>query len=133
MIENVEDFGSKLNVEPLRDSLNVVILKQREVQRCDAWTDQDIASYVSPKVETWQSRKPTCSVQSRILWVVDRDLVVIRVDQTGRRRVTVRIPESKVRRRWNLETFRLDIPRRVPGSGERLTAGSTQSVDKCPV
>ena len=39
MIENVEDLRAELHIESLRDPLDVIVLEQREVQRCDAWTD----------------------------------------------------------------------------------------------
>src|SRR5712691_2929972 len=133
VIQNVEDFRSELNVESFGNTLDVIVLKQREVQRGDAWTNQNIAPGISAKVEAWQSGKPTGSVQSRILGVVNRNLVTVRVDQTVRHRVAVRVPESKIWRRWNLETFRLDVPRRIPGLCEGVAAGSTQPVHECPI
>ncbi len=114
MIQNVEDFRSELNVESFGNALDVIVLEQREVQRCHARTNQNVTSCISPKVEAWQSWKPTGSVKSRILGVVDRDLVAVRVNQTGWHRIAVGIPESKVGRRWNLETLRLDVVRWVP-------------------
>src|SRR6266478_1512923 len=53
MIENVEDLGAELNVESLGNSLNVIILEKREVQRCDAWANQDVAPCIAAKVEAW--------------------------------------------------------------------------------
>ena len=94
MIENVEDLSAELHVESLRDSLDVIVLEQREVQRSDARAYQNIASRVSAKVETGQGREPRRPVKSGILRVVDRNLVAISVDQTGRHRVAVRIPEG---------------------------------------
>src|SRR5229473_757832 len=114
VIQNVEDFRSELNVESFRNTLDVIVLEQREVQGGDAWTNQNVAPGIAAKVKTWQSWEPTGSVKSRILGVVDRDLVAVRVNQTGRHRIAVGIPESKVGRRWNLEALRLDVVRWVP-------------------
>jgi hypothetical protein len=77
MIENVEDLGAELNVESLRDPLYVIVFEQGEIQRCDAWTHQDVAPCVAAKVKARQSWEPTRSVKSRVLGVVDRDLVSI--------------------------------------------------------
>ncbi len=115
MIENVENLCAELNVESLRDPFYVIVLKQGEVQRRDAWTNQNVAPCVAAKVKAWQSWKPTSSVKSRILGISNRDLIAVRVDQTVRHRVAVRAPESRIRRRGNLETFRLDVIRRIPG------------------
>src|SRR5258708_38873867 len=53
MIENVEYLRTELNVESLRDTLDVIVLKQREVQRGDAWANQDVAPCIAAKVEAW--------------------------------------------------------------------------------
>src|SRR5438270_13095604 len=103
MIENVEDLSAELHVESLRDSLDVIVLEQREVQRSDSRAYQNIASRVSAKVETGQGREPRRAVKSRILRAVDRNLVASSVDQTGLHRVAVRIPEGEVWCGRNLE------------------------------
>src|SRR6266436_4391986 len=51
VIENIEDFGAELHVESLRDALDVSVLKQGEIQRGDAWANQNVTSCISPKVE----------------------------------------------------------------------------------
>src|ERR1700687_544528 len=52
MIENVENLGAELDVECLRESLDVVILEHREVQVLYARTDQDVPPSITPKIKT---------------------------------------------------------------------------------
>src|SRR5580704_805085 len=62
VIENVENLGAELNVEPLRDSLDVVVLEQGKVQRCDTGTYQDVAAGITAEVEAL--RKNGCDWRS---------------------------------------------------------------------
>ena len=62
VIENVENLGAELDVEPLRDSLDVVVLEQGKVQRCDTGTYQDVAAGITAKVEAL--RKNGCDWRS---------------------------------------------------------------------
>ena len=62
MIQNVENLGAELNVEFLRNSLDVVVLEHGEVKRRDAGTDQDVPARISAKVEAAQiSRRQRAS------------------------------------------------------------------------
>src|SRR5258708_5765939 len=58
MIENVEDLGAELYVELFRDALDVVVLKQGEVQLGYSRTHQNIATGIAAKVEASQRRQP---------------------------------------------------------------------------
>src|SRR3984893_10887576 len=51
MIENVEDFSTELHVESLRNPLDIVILKQGEVQFGQARADQAIATSITAQVK----------------------------------------------------------------------------------
>ena len=55
VIENVEYFRPELNVESFRDSRNVIVLKEREVEIGEAWSDQDVTAGVAPEVEALQT------------------------------------------------------------------------------
>lgn len=122
MIENIENFRAELNVESLGNPLDVIVLEQGEVQRSHTWTNQHVASRISSQVEAWQSGEPASSVESRILRIVDGDLVAVGIYQTPGHGIAVCVPESHVGRSRNLETLSLDVVRWIPGIRERLAA-----------
>jgi hypothetical protein len=62
VIENVEKLGAELDVEPLRDPLDVVVLEQGKVQRGDTGTYQDVAAGITAKIEAL--RKNGCGWRS---------------------------------------------------------------------
>ena len=79
MIENVENFRAKLNVESLGNLLDVVVLEHGEVQRSQAWTCDDVAAGVTAQIEASEisrrKRPPktrwrwiTVSVKERLIW-----------------------------------------------------------------
>ena len=49
MIEKIEELGSELDVERVRDSLDVVILQQRRIEIDQSRTDQRVAPQVAAK------------------------------------------------------------------------------------
>jgi hypothetical protein len=52
MVQNVENFGTKLHVEIFRDALDAIVLEDGEVQIRDARTDQDVPAGVASEIET---------------------------------------------------------------------------------
>src|SRR5207247_8763755 len=88
----------------------------------------DFESGRSAQTKTLPSREPTCTVQCRILRIVNRDLVSILVHQTWRVWVAVRAPERQIRRGGDLEAVPLDVVVDTSRIRKRLAAGAAQSV-----
>ena len=65
MVENVEDLGAELNVESLRNFLDVVVLEEREVQGGNSRSDQNVAACVAAKIEAPQISGCERSPQTR--------------------------------------------------------------------
>ena len=51
MIENIEHLQAELDVEVLRDSADVIIFKDGEVQAGHSGADQDIAAGIAAEIE----------------------------------------------------------------------------------
>ena len=51
MVQNVKDLRAKLNIEMLRDALDVIILEHREIKFGKAGTVQNIAAGIASKIE----------------------------------------------------------------------------------
>ena len=47
MVQNVEKLGPKLNVEAIRDPLNVVVLEQREIEVHQSWSYECVPSQIA--------------------------------------------------------------------------------------
>ena len=52
VIENVKHLDAELDVKVLRDSADVVIFEDGEIEASDAWAGQAIASGVAAQIET---------------------------------------------------------------------------------
>src|SRR5229473_7236312 len=108
VIQNVEDFRSELNVESFGNALDVIVLEQGEVHRCNTWANQNVTPCISPKVKAWVRWQPTKPVEIRILRIVDLDRIAVGIRaESGRHRIAVRTPETRIRCCGNLETLRL--------------------------
>src|SRR5207249_6778882 len=117
----------------LGNLLDVVVLEQGEIQRRQTRPVDDVASGITAQIKTWQSREPTCTVQCRILRIVNRDLVSILVHQTWRVWVAVRAPERQIRRGGDLEAGPLYVVVDISRVRKRLAAGAAQSVQISPI
>ena len=51
MIEDIENLGAELDVEPLRDALDVVVFEQGKIQLCDTRTNQDVSPRIAAQIE----------------------------------------------------------------------------------
>ena len=56
MIQDIEHFRAKLDVESLRDTLDLIVLEYRKVQVCDARTNQNISARVTAEIEAKRRR-----------------------------------------------------------------------------
>ena len=65
MVENIENLRAELNVEFLRNFLNVVVLEQREIQGSNSRSDQNVAAGVATKIEAPQIPRCERSAQTR--------------------------------------------------------------------
>lgn len=72
-IQDVEKFGSELDIDVFRKSVDVVVLKNRSIQFRSPWSDQRIASEVASKV---------CRIRKSEALSFD---VVIRISRVGQR------------------------------------------------
>src|SRR6266481_160635 len=112
MIQDVEDLGTKLHVEILRDALDAIVLEDGEVQIRDAWADQDVPAGVASKIETLQ------------------------VGGSGGQVATLTIICNKkrsVRCRGDGEALGLDIVVRVPRICKSFASGTAKPVRKGPI
>src|SRR5437868_12916689 len=106
MIENVENFRAKLNVESLGNLLDVVVLEHGEVQRSQAGTCDDIAAGIAAQIEasqiSWRKGPP----KTRWRWIA------------------VRVKECLIWCHGNLETFGFNIVIDIAGTRKRLATGA---------
>ena len=52
VVENIKDLHAELDVEILRDSADVIILEDGEVQTGHTGADQDVSSGIAAQIET---------------------------------------------------------------------------------
>lgn len=69
MIEDVEDFCAKLDVESFRDALDVVVFEHGEVQRRQTWTCDDVAAGITAQVEASQISRRKRPPKTRWCWI----------------------------------------------------------------
>src|SRR5580765_3530199 len=84
VVQDVEDLGPELYVEILRDTPDVIVLKDGQVQTSDAWADQNIPTRIAAEIEALQVG------QIPALTIVGRE-------------------KCGIRRRWNRKALRLDV------------------------
>src|SRR2546427_7125948 len=113
VIQNVEDLRTELHVESLRDPFDVIVFKQREVQRCDARADQNVAAGIAAQVVTqWEGHG------SPDAWW---------------HRIAILVPKCHIGSGGYGEALSLNVVRRISGGRKRLAAGPTQPVRKYPI
>ena len=124
MIENIENLGAELEVEPLRDPSDVVVLEQRKVQRRDTRADQDVPPRIAAKIEALRKR----SQDWRLEWWPWSRLGI-----RGRCVAVCRPGIHIARPGRDNETIGLDVVDRIPRVRERTAPGSTQPVRERPI
>jgi hypothetical protein len=70
MIKNIKHLHPELDVELLRNSLDLVILEHREIQIGDTWANQDVAACVASQVEALQWQRRRAAYTGRLLIAV---------------------------------------------------------------
>src|SRR6266851_9406223 len=110
MIENIEHLDAELDVEVLGDSLDVVVLENREVQTRNTRADQDIAAGISAQVETLQRSGVYGTSDARWLGI------------------TIRIPKRGVGSGRDAEALSLDVVARIAGICKHAASRSPQAV-----
>jgi len=110
MIENVEHFHTELDVEVLRNSADMAVLKDGEVQAGHTWADQTIAAGIAAQIEALE--------RGGIDWAAE----------ARRRGVAIRIPKRRVGSRGYGEALRLDVVGGVAGIGSRCATGSAEAI-----
>ena len=61
MIQNVEELGSKLYVEALRNPPDPIVLEKREIQVRQGWPNQAISAGIADQIEACRERKTLLS------------------------------------------------------------------------
>ena len=110
MIENIEHFHTELDVEVLRNSADMGVLKDGEVQAGHTRADQNIAAGIAAQVESLQRGG------------------IDRAADARRRGVAVGIPKRRVGSGWYGEALRLDVGGGVAGIGKRCATGSPEAI-----
>src|SRR5581483_10935964 len=104
MIQDVEKLGTELHIESLRDTANVVVLEQGEIQLGDARARNNIPPRIAAQVVA--VRKHGCDWRP-IRWL-----------SAGRELVAIRLPPRKIGRCWDAKAVRLDVVVRIPRIGQ---------------
>src|SRR6266478_3976520 len=121
MVQDVENLCAELNIEPLRNPFDVVVLEYREVQFGDAWTNQDIPTCIATEVVA----KWKLGLDGGLCWIA-------RLDARGVG-IAVRIPEIHVGRGGNREALGLDVIVGVSGIRERFAPRAAEAVREGPI
>lgn len=110
MIENIEHFQAELDVEVLRNSADMGVLKDGEVQAGHTRADQNIAAGIAAQVEALQRGG------------------IDRAAEARRRGVAIRTPKRRVGGGWYGEALRLDVVGRVAGIGKRCATWAPEAI-----
>jgi len=74
MIQNVEELGSELYVEALRNPPDPVVLEKREIQVRQGWPDQGISAGIAGQIEACRERKTLLSPHLLAVCVVESQI-----------------------------------------------------------
>src|SRR5258706_5733759 len=113
VIENIEDFRSELNVESFGNALDVIVLKQGEIQRGHARTNQYVAAGIAAKVETQRGGN--------------------RAPDARRYGIAILVPKCHVGSCGHSKTFGLDVMAGIARIRPGLAARSNEPVWECPI
>jgi len=121
MIENIKHFEAELDVEVLRDSTDVIILEDGEIQGRDAGAGQNVAAGIAAKIEALWKR----SIERWRLRLSCRSRRRLRI---GWLEIAVLVPEVHVWGGGNDKAVSLDVVAGVTGIGERRASGTAEAV-----
>ena len=121
MVENIKHLHAELHVEGFRDSLNLIVLKDGEVEVGDTGTLNDVASGITSKIEARQRRKRRGA------------RVINGYPQARRRRIAIGRPKSRIGRGGDGEAFRFNVIAGVSGISQTLASRSAESIRICKI